>query len=264
MATSAVAPSIIGRLRALPSASSFHRAAPLAPSIIEWFGALGLDVMQGYGMSENSAYCSTNTPEHNRLGSVGKPNPGCEVKIDESGEILTRHPANFAGYYKDEEKTKETLTDDGWLHTGDRGKLDSDGFLWITGRGKDIFKTDKGKYIAPAPIEGKLAKNDYIEQLCLLGAGHKQPIMIAVTSENAAKFSDEEIAQSLATDVEALNKTLESQEKIAKMVVSRAPWTIEGGELTPTMKVRRHEIEARYNDQIPQWYKAAEPVIGLK
>lgn len=238
-------------------------AAPLAPATIEWFAKLGINVMQGYGMSENSAYCSTNTAENNRIGSVGKPNPGCEIKIDDSGEILTRHPATFVGYFKDEAKTKETLTSDGWLHTGDRGKLDNDGYLWITGRVKDIFKTDKGKYIAPAPIENKLAKNEFIEQLCLLGAGHKQPVMVAITAENAATVSNDDIAASLAADVEALNATLESQEKIAKIIVTREAWTIEGGELTPTMKVRRHAIEERYNDEIPGWYNRPESVIWL-
>lgn len=238
-------------------------AAPLAPATIEFFGKLGLPVSQGYGMSENMAYTSIDYPTHDMIGSVGKPLPGCETMINDEGELLIRHPAVFSGYYKDAEKTAETITEDGWMHTGDRARIDENGYLFITGRVKDLFKTDKGKYVSPVPIESKLGKNGFIESLCLIGAGQKQPVMMCTTSEAASDVSDEEVAASIEASVVELNKELENHEFIAKTIVSRKQWTIDEGHYTPTMKVRRHFIEELYNEQIPTWYEDEAEVIWV-
>lgn len=238
-------------------------AAPLAPATIEFFTRLGLPISQGYGMSENMAYTSIDYPPRKEPGSVGKALPGCETKITDDGELLIRHPAVFTGYYKAPDKTAETIEPDGWMHTGDRARIDDEGYIFITGRVKDLFKTDKGKYVSPVPIESKLGKNGLIESLCLIGAGQKQPVMICTTSEAANDLSDEEVAASIEADVLALNETLENHEFIAKTIVSRKQWTIEDGHYTPTMKVRRHFIEELYNDQIPNWYASDNEVIWV-
>lgn len=238
-------------------------AAPLSPATIEFFTRLGLPISQGYGMSENMAYTSIDYPPRPVPGSVGKALPGCETQITDDGELLIRHPAVFTGYYKSPEKTAETITADGWMHTGDRARIDDEGYIFITGRVKDLFKTDKGKYVSPVPIETKLGKNGLIESLCLIGSGQKQPVMILTTSEAAKDMSDEEVAASIEADVAALNETLENHEFIAKTIVSRKPWTIEDGHYTPTMKVRRHFIEELFTDQIPTWYASDSEVIWI-
>lgn len=238
-------------------------AAPLAPATIEFFTKLDLPISQGYGMSENMAYTSIDFPTHDLVGSVGKPLPGCETKITDEGELLIRHPAVFSGYYKDAEKTAETITEDGWMHTGDRARIDENGYLFITGRVKDLFKTDKGKYVSPVPIESKLGKNGFIESLCMIGAGHKQPVMMCTTSEAAKDVSDAEVAASIEADMIELNQTLENHEFLAKVIISRKPWTIDEGHYTPTMKVRRHYIEELYTDKVPAWYQESDDIIWI-
>ena len=229
----------------------FSGAAPLPVPLMEWFKKyLGLEVLQGYGMTENSIYATVNRPGKNRIGSVGQEMPGANMKIDNpdakgEGEILFKHPACMPGYYKEPDKTRETFTDDGYLRTGDKGRVDKDGFLYITGRVKDIFKTMKGKYVAPAPIEGAMARNTDIDQLCLVGSGLKQPILV-VSPSPAARGNKEEFEQKLIADIEAVNKGLEDHETIAKAIIVKEAWTIDNGVMTPTMKVKRNEIERRY------------------
>jgi long-chain acyl-CoA synthetase len=166
----------------------------------------------------------------------------------------------MTGYYKEPDKTAETLAG-GWVHTGDKGRIDEDGFIFITGRVKDIFKTLKGKYVAPAPIEGKLATNSIIEMLCLVGAGLKQPVALAVLSENAKNLPREAITQSLAASLEQLNATLEAHEAVAGIVVVREPWSIDNGFLTPTMKIKRHSVEERYTGLVNLCLESKELVI---
>jgi long-chain acyl-CoA synthetase len=225
----------------------FSGAAPLPIPLMEWFKkTLNFDIYQGYGMTENSIYATCCRPGVNKIGSVGKEMPGANLKIAEDGEILFKHPGVMPGYYKDAEKTKETFTADGYLKTGDKGRLDSDGFLWITGRVKDIFKTLKGKYVAPAPIEGAMARNIDIDQLCLVGSGLKQPILMTSLTPSARHKAKPEIEKELVADMEAVNKTLEDHEKIAKFILVKETWTIDNGFMTPTMKVKRSEVEKRY------------------
>jgi long-chain acyl-CoA synthetase len=162
-------------------------AAPMPTPLLQWFDKIGIQVLQGYGMTENSIYASVNLPDANRIGSVGREMPGANTKISADGEILYKHPGVMLGYYKEPEKTKETFTEDGYLRTGDRGRLDAEGYIYITGRVKDIFKTMKGKYVAPAPIEGALARNTDIDQLCFVGSELKQPIMLVCLNEAGKK-----------------------------------------------------------------------------
>ncbi|MDP3857858.1 MAG: AMP-binding protein [Stagnimonas sp.] len=228
----------------------FSGAAPMPKPLLEWFDKLGIQVLQGYGMTENSIYASANTPSANRIGSVGREMPGASTKISESGEILYKHPGVMLGYYKEPEKTKETFTEDGYLRTGDKGQLDADGYLYITGRVKDIFKTMKGKYVAPAPIEGALARNTDIDQLCFVGSELKQPIMLVSLNDAGKKKPRGDIEAGLIADMEAVNANLEPHEAIGKIVVVKDPWSIDNGLMTPTMKVKRPQVEQRYCDLI--------------
>jgi len=224
----------------------FSGAAAMPKPLIEWFSKIGIEVLQGYGMTENSIYASANLPGANRIGSVGRENPGANTRIAADGEIQYKHPGVMSGYYKEPEKTRETFTEDGYLRTGDKGRLDADGYLYITGRTKDIFKTMKGKYVAPAPIEGALSRNTDIEQLCFTGSDLKQPIMLVTLSEAGRRKSREEVERGLISEMEAVNSTLEPHEAIAKIVVVKEAWTIENSLMTPTMKVKRNEIDKRY------------------
>lgn len=223
-------------------------AAPLPRPIIEWFAKLGIDVMQGYGMTENSIYASLNLPGQNKVGSIGKPFVDAGVRIAEDGEIQCKHPGNTPGYYKDPEKTAELFTADGWLRTGDKGHIDADGYLFITGRVKEIFKTLKGKYVSPAPIEGKFGTNTTVEQMCLVGAGLYQPMLVLSLNADARKLPREQVEAGLVATMKAVNQSLEPHEQICKIVVTRDTWSIDNGLMTPTMKVRRNEIEKRYGE----------------
>lgn len=226
----------------------FSGAAPLPIPVMEWFKKyLKLDLLQGYGMTENSIYATANLPHQNRIGSVGKPLPHSGFKLSDEGEILFKHPGVMAGYYKEPEKTRETFTDDGYLRTGDKGRVDEDGYVYITGRVKDIFKTLKGKYVSPAPIEGALARNVDIDQLCLVGSGLAQPLMLVTLLPGVTKAkSRQQLEQELIADMALVNEKLEPHEEIAKIVVVKDSWTIDNGIMTPTMKVKRNEIEKRY------------------
>lgn len=226
----------------------FSGAAPLPIPVMEWFRKyLKTDILQGYGMTENSIYATANLPNQNRLGSVGKPMPESGFKLSAESEILFKHKGVMAGYYKEPEKTRETFTDDGYLRTGDKGRVDEDGYVYITGRVKDIFKTLKGKYVSPAPIEGQLARNTDIDQLCLVGMGLTQPLMLVSLLPGVAKHKPrEQLEKELIADMNIVNANLEPHEQIAKLVVVKESWTIDNGVMTPTMKVKRNEIEKRY------------------
>ena len=225
-------------------------AAPMPLPLLHWFRKIGLDIYQGYGMTEATVYPTACLPGQNRAGSVGKPLPDCGFKLSDEGEILFRHGGLMAGYYKEPELTAAAFTADGYLRTGDRGHIDKDGFLYITGRVKDIFKTAKGKYVAPAPIECAFARNTDIDQLMLAGSGLTQPILLVALSEDARRKPRPEVERKLLADMEAVNGTLEPHERIAKCVIIRDAWSIDNGLMTPTMKVRRSAVEKRYADLI--------------
>ena len=229
----------------------FVGAAPMPIPLMNWFNKLGLTILQGYGMTENCIYATASLPTANRIGAVGRAMPDAGLKIHEpnekgDGEILFKHPGVMPGYYKEPEKTKETFTEDGYLRTGDKGRVDKDGYLYITGRVKDIFKTLKGKYVAPAPIEGAMSRNTDIDQMCFVGAGLKQPIMVVTLNGPAKGRGKADVMKQLATDMDAVNQTLEPHEEIAKVLVVGDTWTIDNGFMTPTMKVKRNIVEERY------------------
>ncbi len=219
-------------------------AAPLPLEIQHWFGHLGIEILQGYGMSENLAYATATRPGRFKPGSVGEAMPGCEIRINEKGEILTRGPATMMGYYKDPEKTQETLLD-GWLATGDKGHMDEDGHLYITGRVKEIFKTLKGKYVAPAPIEGSFGRNPEIDLICVMGSGMKQPIAVMVP-DAAVMRPWPQLKVDLQATLDEVNKELEAHERVSHLFVAAEEWSPDNGMVTPTLKVRRERVEKRY------------------
>ena len=234
-------------------------AAAISRGLLDWYHAIGLTLCEGYGMSENVAYGCFNRPGQVRFGTVGRAMPGLEVRIAEDGEILFRSPTLMLGYYLDPEKTAETLKD-GWLHTGDKGELDSDGYLRITGRVKDIFKTSKGKYVAPAPIEGEIAKNSHVEQVCLMGSNLDQPLALIELSPAARLLPAEQVSTELQATLAHLNTQLQPHERISHFVLVREPWTVDNGCMTPTMKIRRNVLEARYTELVAA-LPARQPLV---
>lgn len=231
--------------------SALSGAAPLPKATVEFFrDVLGVEILEAYGMTENAAYVSCGLPGQTRVGSVGKPHADAGFRLSPEGEIQVKHAAVMTGYYKEPEKSAEAFTDDGWLRTGDKGRLDADGYLYITGRVKDIFKTLKGKYVAPAPIEGALAKNTLIDQLCLVGMNLTQPIMVVTLTAAARAAPRPEIEAQLLATLDAVNPGLEEHEKIAKLLLVPETWSIDNGFMTPTLKVKRNVVEERYRQAI--------------
>lgn len=221
-------------------------AAPLAPSLITWFGELGLTLYQGYGMTENLAYATCNRPDANRPGSVGQAFPGVELRIAEDGEILTRHPGQMQGYFKDAERTAQSFSD-GWLHTGDLGRVDEDGYLYITGRIKDQFKTAKGHFVMPVTMENALAASALIANCCVIGSGLKGAAALISLNETARGEPREKIESELLKRIEQINAGQGPQERIEAVLVVRETWSIDNGLLTPTLKIKRSEIERLYS-----------------
>ncbi|MFY0653066.1 MAG: AMP-binding protein [Cyclobacteriaceae bacterium] len=239
----------------------FSGAAPLALNVLEWYKKLGIEILQAYGMTEDCVLAHFNLPGANKLGTVGKPLPGLTAKLSPEGEILVKSECLMLGYYKEPEMTAEVFTEDGFLKTGDIGEYDHEGYLSITGRIKDQFKTDKGKYISPAPIEMQLTKNPDVELVCVVGMGIPQPIALVVASESGKQKGREAIAESLIQTVEALNPSLEKVEKIEKVVVMSEEWSIDNGLLTPTLKVKRNSVEKIHMPMYKAWFDSEEKVI---
>ncbi|MCB9032309.1 MAG: AMP-binding protein [Chitinophagales bacterium] len=239
----------------------FSGAAPLPKATSDWFEALDIVINEAYAMTENCAYSHINLPNKRKVGSVGTSLPFNEVKLTEEEEILVKSDAVMIGYYKDEEKTKETITADGFLCTGDQGKIDAAGFLTITGRVKDIFKTDKGKYVAPAPIENELSKNTLIEQVCVVGANLPQTIALIVLAEDALHLDKNDIANQLQSTIKEVNTQLDKHEKMKKAVIMREAWTVENNLLTPTLKVKRNILEKAKEQHYQTWYEHTDVVV---
>ncbi|MCF5768886.1 AMP-binding protein [Aeromonas veronii] len=229
-------------------------SAPVSPALLEWYRSIGLKVTEAWGMTENHAYSTINYPfRADKIGTVGKAGIGVTIKISEEGEILCRCEGMMLGYYKDPEHSAEAIDAEGWLHTGDMGKLDREGYLTITGRMKDVFKTAKGKYVAPVPIEGLLGQEPIIEQLCVIGYGMPQPIALVQLAESAMKGNREEVNARLEAARVRVNDQLESHAKIRGILVVKTPWNIENGVLTPTMKIKRHLLEQKYAQVGDRW-----------
>lgn len=236
-------------------------AAPIPVPLLAWFAQLGIEIRELYGMTENCGYSHGNHGKKAHIGTVGKPWPGIDIRFTEEGEILIKHPGLMKGYYKDEETTRLAFTTDGYLRTGDKGVVDAEGYLTITGRVKDQFKTDKAKFIAPAPVELKFASNKDIETICVVGMGIPQPIVLIVLSDLAKNKSRQDIISGLEQTHALVNATLEDYERVAKIVILSESWTVENGLITPSLKVKRHAIESLYASRYRTWYTYDETVI---
>ncbi|MFO1267657.1 MAG: AMP-binding protein [Rubrivivax sp.] len=242
-------------------------AAPMPPELLKWYTRLGLRLAEGYGMTENlgASHITTGSPEE--FGSVGRPYDLVQCRIDPSnGEIQVKSPWTMTGYYKEPELTRQTFTDDGWLKTGDKGSIDAHGFLQITGRVKDLFKTSKGKYVAPAPIEDRLVMHTAVEACCVTGANLGQPLaLVMLNAEASAKAADAagraELEASLAEHLKAINEMLDPHEQLDCIVITGEPWTVENDLITPTFKVKRNKIEDRFASRYEQWVSSRKKVI---
>ncbi len=236
-------------------------AAPMPVAAMKWFEMLDIRICEAYAMTENCAYSHLTRLENRRPGYVGQLLPNVQIRLSEEGEILTKSDCNMLGYFKEEEKTKESFTEDGFLRTGDQGEIDKDGFLKITGRVKDIFKTDKGKYVAPAPIELELSKNTHIEQVCVIGANLPQTMALIVLSADAKNIDKEEVKQGLIDTMKDVNSRLDKHEKMKKMVIMNEEWTVDNNLLTPTLKVKRNVLEKKFEENYQKWYSAQGEII---
>lgn len=238
----------------------YSAAAPISEDTLVYFDQLGITVRQVYGMTEDSALSHLVPPGENRIGSVGRRMRGVETKIAENGEIRVKSLALMKGYYKEPELTALMFDDDGYLKTGDKGEYDQDGYLFLTGRIKDQFKTDKGKYISPSAIEMKLLTHPDIELACVVGAGIPQPVALINLNEAAAGKPRAELAISLGAFMETVNSGLDNFERLKKIIVTQ-PWTISNGLITPTLKVKRNELEKLHAAKYARWYEEKETVL---
>ncbi|MBF5058450.1 long-fatty-acid-CoA ligase [Alcanivorax sp. 521-1] len=236
-------------------------AAPLSPEIITWFNKLDLEILEVYGMTENFGWSHSTEDGDQLIGWVGTPNDGVECRIGEAGEVEVRSAGNMSGYYKQPDLTAEVLSEDGWLKTGDVGEIDERGHLRITGRIKEIFKTEKGKYVAPAPIENRLGSQPGVELACVIGSNMAQPVaLLNLTPEEQEKLGKgaekDHFTKSLEELLERVNKQLDPHERLNCLVICKTPWTVENGLITPTLKLKRNEIEKHYAADLPEWGKS--------
>jgi long-chain acyl-CoA synthetase len=245
-------------------------AAPISPDILRFFDAAGVTVVEGWGMTETSTAATISTPDDHRIGTIGKPFPDCQVKIADDGEILVKGPNVFQGYYKNEEATKEAIVD-GWLHTGDIGEMDTDGYLKITGRKKDIIITAGGKNITPANLEAAIKQSAYVSQCVVVG--DRRPYLIALVTldpEEVVKLAEEkgwpadpaqiaerpEIRDLIQSHIDEINKRFARVEQIKKFAILPNDLSQAGGELTPTLKVKRNVVAEKHTDEIEELYSA--------
>lgn len=230
-------------------------SAPVSPALLDWYESVGLHITEAWGMTESFAYSTLNYPfRADKIGSVGNAGPGVELKIAEDDEILVRSKGLFSGYYKNDIATQESFNAEGWLHTGDIGAIDSEGYLTIQGRKKDTFKTAKGKFVAPVPIEKKLFEYSRVEMMCLIGLGLPGPILLVVPHD-FPNFDRERYERTTKRVIEKMNSQLASHEKIKGVLMIKEPWSIENGILTPTLKIKRHILEQKYHEVGHNWPK---------
>ncbi len=252
-----------GRLRLAVSG-----AAPINPEILRFFDAAGVLVLEGWGMTETSTAATISTPDDFKIGTIGKPFPGCEVKIADDGEILVKGPNVFQGYYKNEEATRETIVD-GWLHTGDIGEVDSEGFIKITGRKKDIIITAGGKNVTPANLENEIKQHPLVSQCVVVG--DRKPYLVALVTldpEDALAYAREHglpedpgqlaangaVRKALEAHVAKINERFARVEQVKKVAILPHDLSQESGELTPTLKVKRAVVAAKHEREIEQLY----------
>ena len=230
-------------------------SAPVSPALLEWYRSVGLNITEAWGMTESFAYSTLNYPfRADKIGSVGNAGPGIELKIADDEEIMVRGKGLFSGYYKNDIATQESFDSEGWLHTGDIGSIDADGYLTIQGRKKDTFKTSKGKFVAPVPIEKKLFEYSRVEMMCLIGLGLPGPILLVVPHD-FPNFDKERYSRTTRKVIARMNQELESHEQIKGVLMIQEPWSIENGILTPTLKIKRHVLEQKYHELGHNWPK---------
>ena len=241
-------------------------SAPIPAELITWYRRLGLNLLEGYAMSEDFAYSHLSTAEHNLPGYVGVPYPDVQVRLSDEGEILIKSPGRMVGYYKLPELSAQSFTADGFFHTGDRGERRPDGLLKITGRVKELFKTAKGKYIAPAPIENYINEHEAIELSCVSGVGQPAAYALVVLAEHLRPRVHDpavraEVEAALGEWLKTVNRHVTEYERLQLFVVVAEPWSIEAGTLTPTMKIKRSRIEEQVAAQLEGWYASGKAVI---
>ena len=226
-------------------------SAPIPPSLLQWYNDIGIDICEAWGMTENCAYSIINHPFNaKKIGTVGRPVEGCLVRQTEQGELLVKSPGLMSGYYLQDEATAAAFTEDGFFHTGDLCEIDADGYIDITGRVKDNFKTSKGKYVAPVPIERKLAQDSHIELICVIGSGLPHPVALVQLSEGSKLQPREEVRTSLKETLDSINPHLESHEHVDAIIIVNDDWTIENDVLTPTLKIKRHVLEKTFSAKV--------------
>jgi len=242
-------------------------AAPMPADLLRWYSALGLDIIELYGMTENCGVSHSTLPGKSRPGTVGMNFPGVQCRLAPAdSEIQMKSHMLMLGYFKEPQLSQEALTADGWLRTGDKGAMDAEGNLKITGRVKDLFKTNKGKYVAPAPIEDKLALMPGVEACCVVGSNLGQPLALLMLSMLAAKQATEAAPRAIleagiAAKLAEVNATLDPHEQLSCMVVISEAWTVESGMITPTFKVKRNRIEEVYGPSFEDWTAQRKKVL---
>jgi long-subunit acyl-CoA synthetase (AMP-forming) len=234
-------------------------SAPIPPELIAWYRRLGLNLIEGYAMTEDFAYSHNSTQDKNAPGCVGVPLEGVQVRISEEGEILIKSPGQMVGYYKRPDLDQEVFTPDGYFRTGDRGERTADGLLRITGRVKELFKTSKGKYVSPAPIENRINACPLVEMSMVSGVGQVSAYALLVLGEQVRpKLNDQsyrnQVEKELTELLHDINRDLADYEQLRMFVIAPEPWSIESGLLTPTMKIRRNKIEASVEKQLDTFY----------
>ncbi|WP_045589613.1 AMP-binding protein [Vibrio vulnificus] len=230
-------------------------SAPVSPALLAWYHSVGLNITEAWGMTESFAYSTLNYPfRADKIGSVGNAGPGIELKIAADDEIMVRGKGLFSGYYKNDIATQEAFDKEGWLHTGDIGRLDVEGYLTIQGRKKDTFKTAKGKFVSPVPIENKLFEYSRVEMMCLIGLGLPAPILLVVP-HNFPNFDRDRYERTTKRVIAKMNAELESHEQIKGVLMIKDPWSIDNGILTPTLKIKRHVLEQKYHEVGQNWPK---------
>ena len=245
---------------------AYSGSAPISPALLNWYRRLGLEMREGYAMTEDFVYSHNSTSEMNAPGHVGVARPGVQVRITPEGEILIKSPGQLMGYYKRPDLNAECFTEDGFFRTGDMGELRPDGQLKLTGRIKELFKTAKGKYVAPAPIENRLLAHPMLELAMVSGVGQPAPYAVVVLAEGLRpQIGDAAVRARVEAELGRLlddvNQGLVSHERLRMLVVAREPWTMENGQLTPTMKIKRSRIEASVAPQVEAWYGQSGAVL---
>ena len=240
-------------------------SAPIPGELILWYRRLGLNLIEGYAMTEDFAYSHNSTAQINAPGCVGVPLAGVEVRISEEGEVLIKSPGQFVGYYKRPDLDAEAFTEDGFFRTGDQGERRADGLLKLTGRVKELFKTSKGKYVAPAPIENRINACPRIETSMVSGVGRSSAYALVVLAETVRpRLGDPAFRAEVQAELEKLltdvNTELAEYERLQMLVVAPEPWTIDNGMLTPTMKIKRSRIEAAVEPHLDSWYAKPQAV----